>query len=122
PGPSPVLHHTIPTPGSNESPLPAVITADVDRIESQLFLRQLQRVGNLLSDTVGHFAAGPELGRAVRRRIDDARMRLDVGMVHHRSGKGIFDNHVRLAKAGFDVSPSPGDIDNIVAGVLQRLW
>jgi hypothetical protein len=105
----------------HEISLAAEIAADVHGIENKFLLRDLQRIGDLLADAVGDLAAGPEFCRAVRRRFDDARMRFDVTVMHHRGSKAIFDDDVRLAKAGFDVSPAPGHIDKIVAGLLERL-
>ena len=48
-------------------------------------------------------------------------MGLDIALMYHRSRKRVFDDDVRLAKAGFEVALTPGDIDKIVGRLLERL-
>ncbi len=127
-----VIHHQLYRPSGffgqeinhgeiHEIALAAEIAADINGIKVEFFLRQLERVGDLLAHAVGHFAARPELRRAVGRRADDAGMRLDVTLMHHRRGKSVLDDDVRLAKAGLEIAFAPGDIDKIVGRLLQRL-
>ena len=103
----------------HEIALAAEVAADIDGVKVQFFWRQLERVGDLLAHAVGHLAAGPELRRAVGRRAHHAGVGLDITLMHHRRGKSVFDDDVRLAEAGLGIALAPGDVDKIVGRLLQ---
>ena len=39
--------------------------------------------------------------------------------MHHRRRKSIFDDDVRLAKAGLEIALAPSDVDKVVGRLLQ---
>ena len=69
---------------------------------------------HLISQSERHFAASPNLGAARLIGFDDARVRLDIGLVHDLGLKSIFDDQIGAAKAVFDIAFFPGQLNECV--------
>ena len=48
-------------------------------------------------------------------RLHDARMGLDVSLMHRLGGESVFDDQVSVAEPRFDIALGPGQIDEDIA-------
>ena len=86
----------------------AEITADVAWVDHKLFRVDAEGDCHLIAQSKRHFAAGPNLGAAGLCRLNDAGVRLDIGLVHDLSLKSIFNDQIGSAKAIFHITFFPG--------------
>ena len=87
-------------------------------MNQKLFRGDAECRSHLIAQCERHFTARPDLRAARLIGFDDARVRLDIGLVHDLGLKCIFDDQIGAAKAVFDIAFFPGQLDHCIA----RRW